>query len=139
MSINKAIVTNVLVRFLAVKEVPAGMVLHNRNGTSDTSPECPNCGPWVRHWEALTRALRPEAGDCAVEGCNGLDKEGNKQPIEGCHVNIKDDDDERVFIIPLCKGCNGKHGKEIVLGRAMKLAWANFTETCSRLMEESKM
>lgn len=140
MPINiKAMANNVLVRLQAVKEVRAGTVLHNRNGTSDASPRCPNCGSWVRHWEVMTETPRPETGNCAVVGCNGKDENGDKYPIEGCHVNIKDGNDVRVFIVPLCKGCNGKHGKDVILGRSMKLVWANFEETCSKLMDESKM
>ena len=114
--------------------VPAGTVLINRNGTAKKCKKCKNCGAWITHWETLSGEKIPANGDCAVEGCDGKTKEGKLAEIEGCHVMIKDSDDKRVFIAPLCTCCNKKaDGAELKLSRSMTLVWANMQETCGKL------
>lgn len=130
------IVNNMLVKKDAIKKVVAFTTVHNENGTADKSPRCSNCGPWKEHWHKISEEAIPRDGCCAVFGCTGLDSKGNKHPIEGCHVTIKNSSDDRVYIVPLCKGCNAKHGKDLILGKGMTLVWANVASTCGRLKPE---
>lgn len=132
MSINvEALVSNCAVRVNSCVTVPARTVLLNRNGTADQSPFCPNCHSWINHWHVMTNRDIPLEGDCAT--CNGLDEWGNKLPIEGCHVMLSDSNDRRVFIAPLCKKCNSKHGERLTLSKPITLVWANSTQTCGML------
>jgi len=66
----------------------------------------------------------------------GLDSNSKKQPIEGCHVKVAGSRDSCVYIAPFCKGCNAKHGQELILKREITLVRANVNETCSRLENE---
>ena len=130
-------VANEIIKFISQEFVPAETVLVNRNGTAKKSPKCPNCGPWIKHWETLSENDVPLAGDCAVVGCTGRTKDGKLAEIEGCHVMIKGSDDKRVFIAPLCKCCNNKEdGTELKLSRDMILVRANVKETCGELKKE---
>ena len=127
-------IANEITKMISQEFVPSETVLINRNGTAKKSPACPNCGPWVKHWETLSGEKIPANGDCAVEGCDGKTKEGKLAEIEGCHVMIKGSDDKRVFIAPLCTCCNNKaDGAELKLSRGMTLVWANVQETCGKL------
>lgn len=129
-------VSDAIIKIFSQEFVPAETVLVNRNGTAKKSPKCPNCGPWIKHWETLSEKAAPSAGDCAVVGCTGRTKDGKLAEIEGCHVMIKDSDDKRVFIAPLCKCCNNKaDGTELKLSRGITLVWANMQETCGKLTE----
>jgi len=83
------------------------MRVRNLEGTED----CPCCESWLKHWE--NNAER-EAGLCSKVGCD--------KPAEvGGHVEITHEDNDLAalrnskydeFIIPICKGCNSKHGEE---------------------------
>ena len=129
-------VSDAIIKIFSQEFVPAGTVLVNRNGTAKKSQKCSNCGPWIKHWETLSEQDAPSAGDCAVVGCTGRTKGGKLAEIEGCHVMIKDSDDKRVFIAPLCKCCNNKaDGTELKLSRGITLVWANMQETCGKLTE----
>lgn len=125
---------NEIIKMLSQEFVPAETVLINRNGTAKKSPNCPNCGSWIRHWQTLSGESIPANGDCAVVGCKGITKEGKPAEIVGCHVMRKDDKDKKVYIAPLCECCNNKaDGTELVLSRNMTLVYANVQETCGKL------
>lgn len=131
---TRKMVNNALVAVSSQKKVPAFTVVVNCEGNSDRSPRCPNCGPWIQHWHILARERIPVAGDCATLGCNGKTEEGLPAPIVGCHVRIKNAEDQYEYITPLCKCCNNKKGATLILRRATTLIRANVSETCSKLM-----
>ena len=132
MPINiNALVNNCEVRANSCVPASTRTVLLNRNGTADQSPACPNCHSWINHWHVMTNRDIPMEGDCAT--CDGYDENGNKLPIEGCHVMLVDSNDRRVFIAPLCKKCNGRHGAQLTLVKPVTLVWANASQTCGRL------
>ena len=111
-----------------------GDVLINRSGTTEKSPTCPNCKSWIRHWEVLSDEVRPTAGNCPICGCSGLTEKGERAQIFGCHVTIKDGDDAKVYIAPLCQCCNNKAiGTEMTLKRDITLVKASVAETCAKL------
>lgn len=129
-----AVLWNLDVCEKACVKVPAGTILINVNGSSEISAKCENCGSWIKHWEKLSDKTSPEAGDCAVVGCNGKTEKGRKADIEGCHVRIKDPDENRTFIAPLCECCNHKaKNSELTLKRETVLVWANVSATCAKL------
>ena len=114
--------------------VPANTVLVNRNGTSKMGPSCPNCGPWIDHWQKISGKSAPNAGHCAIKGCTGRTKDGSPAQMEGCHVTIKGCEDKRIFIVPICQCCNHKpDGAELVLSKSMTLVWGNVQNTCEKL------
>lgn len=123
---------NASVRLKSIKEVPSGTVLVNKNGTAEKSPSCRNCGPWIHHWEVLSLGVSPEDGECPV--CDGITEDGKKAKIVGCHVKIRDEKGDKVYIAPLCQCCNSRaDGAELILRQGVKLVWANVAETCSKL------
>ena len=129
-------IMNGVIKILSRKCVSAGTVLINRNGSAKQSKACPNCGPWIRHWERLSGEDVPSAGDCAAVGCDGKTKEGKPAEIVGCHVMLKDDKDKQVYIAPLCTCCNNTdEDAELVLSRDVTLVHANVQETCGKLKQ----
>ena len=127
-------IDNINVKESSCHGVSAGAVLINRSGTTEKSPTCPNCKSWIHHWEVLSDEVRPTAGNCPICGCSGLTEKGEKAQIFGCHVTIKDGDDAKVYIAPLCQCCNNKAiGTEMTLKRDITLVKANVAETCAKL------
>lgn len=127
-------VNNMAVKSRSCQEVCKGTVLINKSGTTEKSLTCPNCKSWIHHWEVLADEKRPADGVCPICGCNGLTEKGDKAPIFGCHVVIKDDSDQVVYIAPLCQCCNNKSiGTEMTLRKDIVLVRANVSETCEKL------
>lgn len=131
---TRKIVNNARIVMSSHEEFPALTVVVNCNGDSDRSPSCPNCGPWIQHWHALSGERIPAAGDCATLGCDGKTEGGLPAPIVGCHVRIKDAEDQSEYIAPLCQCCNNKKGSALTLRRATTLVHANVSKTCSKLI-----
>ncbi len=59
---------------------------------------CPKCGRWY-HWDKDT-------SDC----------------FDGCHVKIKGDKSRKLYITPLCHGCNHEKGDIVVPRRMLEVA-----------------
>ena len=131
----RKIVNNALIMEFSRARVSAVTAVVNCCGDSDRSPRCPNCGSWIQHWHALSGERIPAVGDCATLGCDGKMKDGFPAPIVGCHVRIKDADDQSEYIAPLCQCCNNKKGVTLILSRSTTLVRANTSETCSKLMD----
>ena len=130
----KNMLDNITVKNNARITVPKGTVLINKNGSSKTSKVCPNCGTWISHWKKLSGKDLPKDGDCAVAMCDGKTKNGHLAKIEGCHVIIKGETDNSVYIAPLCESCNHcAEGTNLQLKRDTVLVRANVSETCSKL------
>lgn len=73
------------------------VVVKNLNGTADNKPP-KGYGSWLEWWIAQTGKKSPY---CSCTDC--LD------PAEvGAHVKKVNSDDNRWYIVPLCKSCNGK-------------------------------
>lgn len=134
----KDMINNEVIKCYSRLTAPKGMVLINKNGSSKTSKVCPNCGPWIKHWERLSGQKAPNDGDCAVEKCDGKTEKGHLARIEGCHVIVKDGTDKSVYIAPLCESCNHRaEGTELKLKRDVLLVKANVSESCAKLKGES--
>ena len=91
----------------------------NINGTEDNG--C-TCGTWVDHWNKFSEGSWPEK--CSVVGCD-------KPAGVGAHV-LKDGDDNHWYIIPLCSGCNGKHGETVTVEGDTEFISANKSATCGK-------
>jgi hypothetical protein len=64
-------------------------------------PKC-GCGSWIHHWE---NGSGEDKWLCCATGClNDADRGG--------HVQLKDSEDRRWYIIPICAKHNNKFGKE---------------------------
>ena len=72
------------------------MKVKNLNVTSDK--KCVPCGGWLKHWENLSEET---AGYCQASGCT-------KEAEVGAHIKKVGGTDHKHYIVPLCKGCNGK-------------------------------
>jgi hypothetical protein len=60
------------------------------------------CESWLQHWENNSGK---KADTCSALNCS------NNAEVGG-HVQKRNGDDNRWYIIPICKSCNGKHGQE---------------------------
>lgn len=58
---------------------------------------------WIRYWENATGLDR---GKCHHLGCN-------EDATDGAHVTLKNSDDKRWYIVPLCHECNCQFGADI--------------------------
>lgn len=65
---------------------------YNMSNTSDR--QC-SCGSWMEHWKNFSGYRWPST--CSVEGCF-------KEASLGAH--IKRDNDNTVYILPMCDSCN---------------------------------
>jgi len=70
----------------------------NLNGTSDN--DCPKCGTWLKHWEKLSGKTADECACCS------------QKATVGAHVQKAESDNNKWYIVPLCKKCNGKSSTE---------------------------
>jgi hypothetical protein len=65
------------------------------------SPTC-GCKTWLQHWENNSGK---NAKTCSALDCSQAAEVGG-------HVQKRNVNDDSWYIIPICKGCNGKHGQE---------------------------
>jgi len=94
------------------------MRVKNLNGTSQRTCEC---GSWLKHWENFGEDI---AIICSVVNCGGDAEVGG-------HVQ-KIGNDNKWYIIPLCKSCNAKFGQELNIDNDTKLVSANVSKTCGK-------
>lgn len=94
------------------------MKVKNINGTADN--KC-NCSSWLEHWVKFAKQSLPQY--CAEKSCL-------ESPEVGAHVQEITPGNTDWFIVPLCKGHNGKVGETIEISDSMKLISANVSETC---------
>jgi len=95
------------------------MKVKNINGTSDATCKCDS---WLKHWETYGGGT---SGLCAEKSCT------TKAEI-GAHVQKADGNDNKWYIVPLCKKHNGLHGQEIEIMDSTKLVSANTKQTCAK-------
>ena len=67
----------------------------NANGTSDDIDN--TCGSWKQHY--IDETGQPWPDTCRHRGCNNTAE-------DGCHVYNSTRFGRKLFIVPLCKGCN---------------------------------
>jgi hypothetical protein len=79
------------------------------------------CGSWLLHWEAFSRQ---KANYCMVVGCDG-------KPEVGAQV-ARPGELDRVCIVPLCKACAAKAGKDLEIVNNVNLVPINPEDTCAR-------
>lgn len=94
------------------------MRVKNINGTSQNT--C-NCGSWLYHWKNFSGQALPAY--CPRESCTG-------KPEVGAHVQKDTPSDNSWYIIPLCTGCNAKHGQSMNVSDWLELVPANVSQTC---------
>ena len=94
------------------------MRVKNLNGTSQRTCKC---GSWLKHWENFGGCVTTI---CSVVNCGEIAEVGG-------HVQ-KIGNDNRWYIIPLCKSCNNKKGEELEIYDDIKLVSANVSETCGK-------
>ena len=95
----------------------------NVKGSSEKSPKCGNCGPWIDHWQNMSGKI---AIECAVVGCDSCAE-------VGAHVTRpkaqNDDYKTHPYIIPMCRSHNGEHGKVLKSKPGTTFVWAS-QEAC---------
>lgn len=82
------------------------VLVKNAIGTSDLQPPYPY-DTWIEYWESVNGKLDPTtqyncpAGDCK-EVCY-------RSEFDGCHVQKVFDKAGKMYIVPLCGGCNHRN------------------------------
>ncbi len=69
----------------------------NLHNTGDRVPH--GYSSWLDYWE---KNSRHQARSCATVGC------GSTTDLVGAHVIEANSDDNKWYIVPVCKGCNNK-------------------------------
>jgi hypothetical protein len=77
------------------------MRIINIDGTSDNT--C-GCGSWLDHWLNFSGQSLPRY--CPETSCTN-------KPEVGAHVQKNSNSDKNWYIVPLCKGCNGKRSESL--------------------------
>lgn len=72
------------------------MKVINLNGTSRFNVPS-GYSSWIEYWEAVTGL---KASICSAAGCF------NKSDLVGAHVQKVNSSDKKMYIVPLCRGCN---------------------------------
>ena len=83
------------------------------------SPTCA-CESWLEHWE---KNCGKKAGICSALNCS-------KKAEVGGHVQKRDVGNDSWYIIPICKGCNGKHGQEYEVKSGTTFITVHETNQC---------
>lgn len=96
------------------------MKINNINGTSQNTCKC---GSWLDHWKKFSGQSLPSY--CPESSCTG-------KPEVGAHVQKDNSSDSSWYIVPLCKTCNSKTGKSLVISDYVNLVSANVSETCGK-------
>jgi len=93
------------------------------HGSSEKSPECENCGPWIKHWKKLCilDGVKADAQKCAVYDCNNPASEGAH--IRNSNVNIN-------YIAPMCDKCNSTSNDSFTLKDKTVIVLANVSKSC---------
>jgi len=92
----------------------------NRNGTA--GKDC-NCGSWKAHWVNCSRKPFPKT--CRSHGCTNIAE-------VGAHVLKHNSRDQKTYIVPFCRTCNGYNSDVVFeLNAGTTLVWANKQKTCS--------
>ena len=94
----------------------------NKDGTSERSEKCKNCGSWKEHFETVSGEKWPSK--CSVFECN-------EEPTDGAHMIQNNNGIE--YIVPLCRRHN-KAEEELTLKDDVAIALANVEETCGKGM-----
>lgn len=92
------------------------ILVKNRNHTTDNDSKC--CGTWIAHWKKH-KGVSPSW----CRGCSKKEKE-----LVGGHVNkVGNNTDDKWYIVPLCKSCNGTKDKEFYV-QTSDLVWVRQCE-----------
>ena len=92
------------------------VLVKNRNHTTDYDSDC--CGTWIAHWKKHKRMI-----PTVCRGCGGTGME-----LVGGHVNkVGNYTDDRWYIVPLCKSCNGTPNKKFYVDSS-DLVWVRACE-----------
>ena len=83
------------------------LVTHIEGTTKDTVDQYGNYKSWIDYWTKHSIIVPPEICPC----CNNFIT--NSNPLVGAHV--KNNTDNRIYIIPCCQKCNVKYRKTRVL------------------------
>jgi len=86
---------------------------------SASPPKC-GCSTWIRHWENNSGK---QAETCSALGCS------NHASVGG-HVQKKGVSNNRWYIIPICKACNGQQGLEFHVKAKTVFIHVGKTEQC---------
>lgn len=93
------------------------MRVKNIRGTSEKN--C-SCGTWLDHWQRFSYQKVPR--NCSIIACF-------ERAEVGAHIKKANSDDHRIFIVPLCRGCN-KITEEFSIRDDVLLVSANISDTC---------
>jgi hypothetical protein len=93
------------------------------NGNAENTCHCES---WLDHWKTYSGQ---RANYCVVKGCGG-------KPEVGCHVQEGGATDENVYVVPLCRACNDKHGQEMVIFDGVNLVSISWNVTGGRKQQQ---
>lgn len=81
------------------------VTVKNLNGTKDNEPPL-GYDSWIEYWETK---VGHKAIQCGKLGCK------TKNNLVGAHVKKVDNNDDKHYIIPLCKGCNNLRNENFII------------------------
>ena len=80
------------------------ILIKNATNTSDLLPPFPYI-TWLEYWESKKQKLDTKTLYQCPTGCGNT---GYRKDFDGCHVQKVHDITRRMYIVPLCSGCNHK-------------------------------
>lgn len=78
------------------------VLIKNATNTSDLQPPFPY-NTWLEYWESKKGKLQTNTLYQCPTGCGNT---GYRKDFDGCHVQKVHDITKRMYIVPLCSGCN---------------------------------
>lgn len=92
---------------LYLKKLYMSVLVKNAPYTSDLQPPRPYC-TWVEYWESMSgiKIVEGKRYNCPAGDCNEV---CFRSEFDGCHVQKAFDATQRMYIIPLCSGCNHRN------------------------------
>lgn len=89
-----------------LKSMYMSVLIKNAPNTSDLLPPFPY-ETWIEYWESKKGAIDEyKKYNCPAGDCNEV---CYRKDFDGCHVQKVGDTTKKMYIIPLCSGCNHRN------------------------------
>jgi hypothetical protein len=100
-----------------------------RNLQEESHPPTCSCENWLQHWENNSGEKK---NTCSALNCS-------KNAEVGGHVQKRNVGDDRWYIIPICKSCNGKYGQEYEVETHTTFISIDLTSQCGQQLVNEEL